>query len=393
MKTAWDKISIDILVHAPPAASGGLINLLKALSAADFSAGSTPHLTIELPHGIDRATTEYLKMFQWPPKRSNSPSHPRQLTLRHRIPRSRLTEEESSVRFLESFWPSNPKYSHVLVLSPQTQLSRQFFHCRSLHSPSTMCNVTLTIGVLDVKYTVLHYLYSESAAAQQWDSRLLGISLDLPSTRLDGTDTFKPPSGPAVGDADGPRSFLWQAPNSNAALFTGEKWTELHALVSNLLDSQHKTQSLPSFFSDKLVSKKYPSWLEHALKLARARGYWTLYPGPVTARHLATVHSELYRAPEEYEREFAQETPGNTEFPIDGATLLENLPGGGKLLPFDEMPLLLWDGQATTLPGLDEAALGYVNEFRQAVGGCQALTPEDLIPKTSTKDLFCMKDE
>lgn len=111
--------------------------MLKSLSAADFSAGSTPHLTIELPHGIDRATTEFLKMFQWPPKRPNLSSPPRQLTLRHRIPRSRLTEEESSVHFLESFWPSNPKYSHVLVLSPQAQLSRQFFHCRSLPLFST----------------------------------------------------------------------------------------------------------------------------------------------------------------------------------------------------------------------------------------------------------------
>jgi len=244
-----------------------------------------------------------------------------------------------------------------------------------------------------VKYTVLHYLYSEAAAAQQWESRLLGISLDLPSTRLDHTTPFKPPLGSAMADADGPRSFLWQAPNSNAALFTGQKWTELHALVSNLLDFQHKTQSLPSFFTNKLVSKKYPSWLEHALKLARARGYWMLYPNAVTARHVATVHSELYRAPEEYETEFAKESPGNTEFPIDGATLLENLPGGGKLLGFDEMPLLRWDGQATPLMGLDEAASGYVKEFRQAVGGCQALTPDDLIPKASTKDLFCMKDE
>jgi hypothetical protein len=254
--------------------------------------------------------------------------------------------------------------------------------------------VLLTIAVLDVKYTALHYLYSQAALAQEWDSRLLGISLDLPSTRLDDTTPFKPPLlGSAVTDFDGPRSFLWQAPNSNAALFTGQKWTELHALVSNLLDFQHRTQSLPPFFTDKLVSKKYPSWLEHALKLARARSYWTLYPNAPTARRLATVHSELYRAPEEYETEIAKETPGSSELPIEGASLLENLPGGGRLLTFDEMPLLRWDGHAASLSGLDEAAMGYAKEFRQAVGGCQALTPQDLVPKASTKDLFCMKDE
>ncbi|KAL2175622.1 uncharacterized protein P884DRAFT_205502 [Thermothelomyces heterothallicus CBS 202.75] len=363
---AWDKVRIDILVQAPPSGSGSLIHLLKSLSAADFSAGSTPHLTIELPHGVDRATTEFLNTFQWPPGRSKIPSHPRQLTLRHRIPRDSLTEEESAARFLESFWPSNSKYSHVLVLSPQAQLSPQFFHY--------------------LKYSVLYYLYSGTAAAQKWDSRLLGISLDLPSTQLDGSKPFNPPSG------KGATSFLWQAPNSNAVLFTGQKWTELHALVSRLLEHQRRTQPLPVFFTEKLVSKKYPSWLEHALKLSRARGYWTIYPSDVTARNLATIHSELYRAPEEYEKELAgKELSKSSEFPVSGGTLFETLPGG-KLSSFDEMPILLWDGQITALSGLDDAAAAYANEFRLAVGGCEALSPADLTRKSSMSDLFCMRD-
>jgi hypothetical protein len=53
------------------------------------------------------------------------------LSLRHRIPRQKLTEEESSVRFLESFWPQKPEFSHVLVLSPNTEVSREFFHCKA----------------------------------------------------------------------------------------------------------------------------------------------------------------------------------------------------------------------------------------------------------------------
>lgn len=104
--------------------------MLKSLSAADLSAGSKPHLTVELAPNVDRATSEFLKGFEWPPGRSLTPSHPRQLAIRHRIPRSKLTEEESAVRFLESFWPADPRYSHVLVLSPQAQLSPQFFHCK-----------------------------------------------------------------------------------------------------------------------------------------------------------------------------------------------------------------------------------------------------------------------
>ncbi|KAH6856542.1 hypothetical protein B0I37DRAFT_412460 [Chaetomium sp. MPI-CAGE-AT-0009] len=363
---AWDKISIDIVIHAPPASSGGLIHLLKSLSAADFSASSTPHLTIELPHDVDRGTVEFLKTFQWPPGRSRLPSLPRQLTLRHRIPRSRLTEEESSVRFLESFWPSNPKYSHVLVLSPQAQLSPRFFHY--------------------LKYSVLHYLYSGAALTQEWDSRLLGISLDLPSTLLDGSQPFAPPSEKGV------TPFLWQAPDSNAALFTGQKWIELHGLVSHLIDYEHKTQPPPAFFANKLVTKRYPSWLEHALKLSRARGYWTLYPSEATARDLATVHNELYSAPEEYETELGKEAPKDTELPVSGDTLFESLPAGG-LLPFNEMPLLLWDGRSTTLSDLDAAAASYTDEFRRVVGGCQALTPEDLLAKKSMKDLFCMKND
>lgn len=322
------------------------------------------------------------------------PSHPRQLTLRHRIPRSRLTEEESSVRFLESFWPSSPKYSHVLVLSPQAELSTQFFHCKSGDPPPPppppggfLVSDCANRWFLDLKYSVLHYLYSGAALTQEWDSRLLGISLDLPSTQLDGSKPFTPP---AKDDIAIP--FLWQAPNSNAALFTGQKWMELHALVSHLIDHQHQTRSLPSFFTDKLVSKMYPSWLEHALKLSRARGYWTLYPSEATARNLATIHHELYRAPEEYEGELPKETPSNPESPVSGRTLIESLPGGGRLLPFDEMPLLSWDGTATTLPALDNAATTYANDFRRAVGGCQALAAENLAARESMKDLFCMRD-
>ncbi|KAK4103594.1 hypothetical protein N658DRAFT_494095 [Parathielavia hyrcaniae] len=366
---AWDIITIDILINAQPAASGSLIHLLKSLSAADFSAGLVPHLTIELPHDVDHATTEFLKTFQWPPAHSSRPSYPRQLTLRHRIPQGRLTEEESSVRFIESFWPSSPKYSHVLVLSPQADVSSHFFHY--------------------LKYSALHYLYSKAAITQGWDSRLLSISLDLPSTHLDGSKPFRSPSG------DGAAPLLWQAPNSNAALFTGQKWVELHALVSRMLEFQRTITRapLPPFFADKLVSKRYPSWLEHALKLSRARGYWTLYPGEAAARGLVTVHSELYRAPEEYEGEAAREMPGSAELPASGRTLLESLPGDGGLLSFDEMPLLLWDGRATDLSNLDGAAAAYADEFRRAVGGCQALAPEDLVVKASMEDLFCVRDE
>jgi len=129
---AWSKTSFDILIHASPGASGSLIRLLKSLSKADFTASSVPHLTIELPQQIDAPTNEFLKTFQWPPNQESSPSTIRQLSLRHRIPQHGIDEEESSVRFLESFWPANPRRSHVVVLSAQTELSRNFFHCKAM---------------------------------------------------------------------------------------------------------------------------------------------------------------------------------------------------------------------------------------------------------------------
>jgi hypothetical protein len=372
----WHKVNIEILIQAAPGTSGNLVRLLKSLVAADFSASAIPHLTIELPNKVDPATAAFLKDFRWPPASAYNPTHVEQLTLRHRIPRNSLTEEESSARFLESFWPANPRYSHVLVLSPQVELSPSFFHY--------------------VKYSVLEYMHSNAAVSQQWDSRLFGISLNLPSTHLDATKPFTPHSKKGSSSSD--TSFLWQAPNSNAVLYTGPKWVELHAFVSHLLEFQQRAEKkqtpLPSLFSDKLVSKRYPSWLEHALKLSRARGYWTLYPSPNTSGKLAVVHKEMYRAPEEYEKEIKREgSADSTERVLAAGPLLESLPSGGTLPAFDEMPLLLWDGTTTKLTDLDWSAVEYSWELRSAVGGCEKMTPEELSPRPSARDLFCESED
>lgn len=124
---------MDVLIHAPPSGSGNFIRLLKSLNEADLSPFNVPHLTIELPQTIETATEKFMETFAWPPIKVQRPGQPQMLSLRHRIPRKRMTEEESSVRFLESFWPTNPQYSHILVLSPQAEVSPQFFHCKSRH--------------------------------------------------------------------------------------------------------------------------------------------------------------------------------------------------------------------------------------------------------------------
>ncbi|EAA33065.3 hypothetical protein GE21DRAFT_5699 [Neurospora crassa] len=371
---AWNKVNVEIMVYASTGTSGSLTRLLKSLSAADFTACAIPHLTIELSHDIDVATTQFLQKFQWPPSRAYNPTHVRQLTLRHRIPRKSLTEEESSVRFLESFWPAD-QHSHVLVLSPNIELSPRFYHY--------------------IKYALLEYSYSVPATMQQWDSRLLGISLELPSTHPgDALKPFSPPAASKKATAaqqqkktptDNNTPFLWQAPGSNAVLYSGQKWTELHKLVSKSLEFLHQQQQRASttnpalnFFTQKQISKHYPSWLEHALRLARARGYFTLYPSPQTARNLATVHNELYRGPEEYRSSDAGSGSDSgsrnelgkqkDEISLSPGSLLDSLPAGGNLVPFGDMPLLDWEGRATSLAEVDRGAGEYVDEFRRAVG-------------------------
>lgn len=374
----WNKFSVDILVHAHAGASGSLIRLLKSLRTADYTASAAPHLTIELPEEIDPPTAQFLKTFHWPPRRASNPAIANQLTLRHRITRRGDTEEESSVRFLEGFWPLDPGLSHVLVLSPQVELSPHYYHY--------------------LKMALLEYRYSGPAIYQAWDKRVFSLSLDLPRKTLNGAATFVPPKGQA-SSPDGPElgapssshssSFLWQAPNSNAALFLGERWAELHGFVSQLLEAQHGFQSTPALLAEKSVSKDYPSWLEHALRLCRARGYMTIYPGADLATDLATIHGELYQKPEEYENEKSSSKHGDEdEVILRHGAFLSN---GEGLSRFNEMTLLTWDDNRISLEDLNEESIKYAAGFRRTVGGCR--TGQAFASDPSAKDLYCMGDE
>ncbi|KAI0387854.1 hypothetical protein F5Y04DRAFT_286815 [Hypomontagnella monticulosa] len=394
----WNKNHIDILIHAVPGGSGSLIRLLRSLSDADYTSSSVPHLTIELPHDIDPPTKRFLETFTWPPAHVHNPTNARYLSLRHRIPHRKLSEEESSARFLESFWPAQPAHSHILVLSPQVELSPDFYHY--------------------LKYSLLEYRYSAISTHQHWDRRLFGISLEQPLRLLDGKKSFSPPSllkttdsGHAVEDGVS-TSFLWQAPTSNAVLFLGDKWMELHDFVSRSLEAKQELNPVPELLSEKVVSTQHPSWLEHALRLARARGYWLLYPGEDTAKNIATVHSELSRMPEEYasredskplladdasEEEIEnirQKIRGGTEIPLSSVSLLDGLPNDGNLRPLGDLPIITWDGEPTTFEDLTSLALDYSTEFKEGVGGCnvEAVETEKQREPLSAQDLFCATD-
>ncbi|KAF7521932.1 hypothetical protein G7054_g12281 [Neopestalotiopsis clavispora] len=377
----------DILIQTTAGTTGSLIRLLRSLSAADFTSSSIPHLTIELTPDIDPATKQFLQDFQWPPSYIPNPTGAKYISLRHRIPRQTMTEEESSARFLESFWPADPRMSHVLVLTPQVELAPNFFHY--------------------LKYTLLEYRYSEAAQLQHWDARLLGISLEQPVQLLDGNAQFTPPlSRDKKSQQDVSSSFLWQAPSSHAMLFMGDKWMELHDLVSRSLEIQQKSASTPSLLSQKLISTKHPSWLEYVLRLSRLRGYWALYPGEETARSLATVHTELHHAPEEYaqaekpvtlpdkateeeiERAMAKFKAGPEAVWTSDASL-QSLLDAGSLRPFGNLPLVTWDGIKTELEELDESAAKYASDFKTQVGKCSEADAARKRLDMTTQDLFC----
>lgn len=377
--TAWNKANIDLLVHAPLSSSGSLIRLLDSLKRADFFSSAPPRLTIELPHKVDEPTRRYLETFRWPP--NSDPSFGSLLTLHHRIPQRGLTAEENSIRFLESFWPVEPLSSHVLVVSPQVELSPLFFHY--------------------LKYTMLEYKYSENKPGAR--ENLFSISLDLPSAYLNDTTAFIPPflNGTNVSP------FLWQAPNSNAALYFGDKWVELHDFVARILSSRHLLPT-PHTLSGKLISKTYPSWLEHFLKLMQARGYLTLYPNLENAEALATVHSDLYQMPEEYADHAVTESgdPGSEltadpahhlalakpEKPLATKSLLSILPSGGELPKIGDIPLLAWDGERIDADAVVARAVKYNKIFRHEIGGCDISTTEKVKVGLSAGDLFCLND-
>ena len=382
---AWNKVNIDVLVHAPLSSSGSLIRLLNSLKKADFFSSAPPRLTIELPHNIDEPTRRYLEHFKWPPNSGQNAGS--LLTLHHRIPQHGLTTEENSIRFLESFWPADPFTGHVLVLSPQAELSPLFYHY--------------------LKYTMLEYRYSTSKANLY--KNVLGISLDLPSTYLNDSTGFIPPRTNGSSSSNGATDatpFLWQAPNSNAALYFGDKWIELHDFVAHLLSSQRQLPT-PTTLNQKLVSKTYPSWLEHILKLVRARGYWMIYPNSDNPDALITLHNDLYRTPEEYAEELEDTDMESDVLTADPAhhlslkhtetafitkSLLSILPFNGDLPKLGEMPLLSWDGEGINVDEIGHHAVNFSRVFRHEIGGCDVSAAEKPRADLTAGDLFCLDD-
>lgn len=226
----------------------------------------------------------------------------------------------------------------------------------------------------------------------------MGMSLSTPATSLAGTQPFTPPP-PLRTDRTGPEgtAFLWQAPSSDAVVFMGEKWIELHGYVSRVLEKKH------ALLAKKEMGKQHPAWMEYALQLSRLRGYFTLYPSRETASAVVGVHTDLPDEPEEYEEQAPSKRKGrgvrvdaaSEAFDAGGQVdMLKTLPRGGEQqLPID-LPLLSWDGKQKSMESFEEDAAQYTAVFRREVGQCTGerleKPPEE---DRHARDLFCDTDE
>lgn len=234
----------------------------------------------------------------------------------------------------------------------------------------------------------------------EFDKRLMAISLQSPSTLLDGSTPLSAPKTTDVDDAEKniASSFLWQAPSSEAVLFMGDRWVELHGYISQVLEKQQSATGTPALLAKKEVSKRHPSWLEYVLQLSRLRGYFTLYPSQETANAIVGIHNDLYDMPDEYvggnarDEEFEDGLVkyAGEAFDLSSPTdILSTLPQGGYLLPLRKLPLLSWDGTQVDWTQMDRDALQYTHQFRREVGGCVGTETKKPTFNKHARDLFC----
>jgi len=395
---SWFRPNINILIHAPPDSAGGLIRLVKSLKEADYKGLKSPRLTIEFPSDIQPAARRFIEGLTWPPSDGLAPTSLSTFTIHHRIPHARMTTEQATVRFVELFYPANAADDHVLVLSPQAELSPLYL--QYLH------------------YVILEYQYSSYGSLGS--EGILGVSLDIPTTFLNGSGEFLAPLVSHMHarryleeggyDQAGATPFFYQAPSSTASLIFGSKWASFHSFLTNRLAASHAEVA---YKTKKIISETEPAWLEYLLELCRARGWSMLHP----AVPFVTVHNELSQLPEEYIRDNDGEAKSSIgsqdsileEEPFLTApyppTLKEHVESETsasqplhKLLPFEgdlpelpHLPHVSCFGEYKNISQMMEERNLYVRLFRRQTGGCdetQAVRKR-IIHDLDTDDLFC----
>ena len=390
---------MDILIQAPSASSGSLIRLLRSIEKADYFGARRPRLTIELPPKVDYPTQYFLDNLVWPPLDKSGMPHASQVTIRRRVPDHHPTSEEASVKLVESFYPIRTHDSHVLVLSPQVELSPLYYHY--------------------LLYNVLEYKYSSYAQDTIETDRLLGISLALPSSQLDDIRPLVPPQytkGEKFEKDDTGQScqFLWQAPDHNAVLYFGDKWKEFHGFLTARIRAR---EILSPAARSRVTSINRPSWTEYLLELMRIRNLNILYPNLPSSYTLATIHNELY-SPTEEERNPTPTSdpdpqkpptinpkdtftapgepvsvPYQPELPLLTYPLTALLPNAGDLPELTFMPLLSYTGEPLKIADAELQSASFADGFRKQVGGCKRVPDVITITIGEVDDLFCFDED
>ena len=261
----WHDVQINILIHAPRESAGGLLRLLRTIRDADYGGLTVPRITIELPASTDPFVLDVLSRFQWP---LGSPSSASRLTVRHRVDTKLMTPAVTSLRTIESFYPANPSTSHVLLLSTDVELAPNYYQF--------------------LMYTLLENKYS--SRMNMISSTVMGVSLEqsqiLAETHTDTQTT-----------AEG-STLLWQHVSPHAALYTGDKWQELHELLAHRLAVDPQlSRVMPDASS---LSDAQPVWVRLLSELMQAKGYFMLHPLRQDAdSSLITLHQELRQDVEE----------------------------------------------------------------------------------------------
>lgn len=321
------------------------------------------------------------------------------------MPRHSPTTGEASSHFIESFYPARPKDSHVLLISPQAELSSIYYHY--------------------VIYHLLEYKYSTFGERTHDAKNLMGFTLELPSTYLNDSTPLEPPilepehTKRSSREALEPTPFLWQAPNSNAALYFGEKWIELHSFLSARMyiqDPRRPADQRPPVRT-KVVSESYPSWMEYFQELMRVRGYFLLYPHfPDSDDAIVTIHEELRQTPQEFSKKrsapsnagppkldpnepfvtdpsaFDPILPPSPEAPLLVKNLIALLPYSGDLPQITKLPILSHEGNILSRTDAIASTRLFTDEFREEIGRCNT-NSKSVIEPMSAKDLFCNLDQ
>ncbi|KAI9889529.1 MAG: hypothetical protein M1814_005223 [Vezdaea aestivalis] len=370
---AWHRAEIDIVIQAPRDSSGSLLNLLSSLQSANYQASRPPRLTIELPARTDRSTKGYLEFMKWPPMAyQHSHGYTNLLNIHHRIDSQREDSIGASIRTLELFYPAHAYDSHIIILSPQVQLSPLWFQY--------------------AKYTLLEYKYA--GYRYEGSQSILGVSLTVPSMYPNCSTPFTPPAletdGTGTFDQKGKQTqFLFQAPNSQAALYFGDRWREFHSFLNLRIASESTVTRA------KKVSKKEPAWVEYLLELALARGYSMIYPS-WRDEGIAIIHNELAQTPEEFSDKIEKSRLKEGE-----EATLSKLPSILSILPkqgdLPELPLMPFVSLAGHIVGDIKEQMDATNRelllFKEEIGACKGAPTRQKKDFEGAKDLFCIDGE